>query len=42
MAVNIREVNATFVGSILPAEAAVRRIAEMPEAEREARVGELP
>jgi hypothetical protein len=42
MAANIREVNATLVGSILPTEAAVRRLAKIPEAEREARIGKLP
>jgi hypothetical protein len=42
MALSIREVNAALIGSILPTEAAVKRIAEMPEAEREARIGELP
>ncbi len=42
MATNIQEVNATLVGSILPAEADARKFAAMPEAEREARLSKLP
>jgi hypothetical protein len=42
MAINMQDVNAALVGSILPAEAQARRLAAMPEAEREARISKLP
>jgi hypothetical protein len=42
VAANIHDVSATLTGTILPIEADVRNFAELPEAEREARISKLP
>jgi hypothetical protein len=41
LAANIQDVNATLTTTILPVEADARKIATMPEAEREARISKL-
>ncbi len=41
LAANLQDVNATLTATILPVEADARKIATMPEAEREARISKL-